>query len=253
MAKALQNFEVYALQFDPRVLLLGGILVLIAGLCVWLGGLRWAGPIAAVIGGLTGLICAYAFSNRAAPEMIITPVIGTGLGAFLKKPIIILCGAGGLAAATWLVLAAPNLEKAGSGPSHAAPRSGSTLNPVETASALSEELVFWGETFAGALKQMSPAAWATGAAAAALAVGASLVMPRLVTAAACAGMGAACVFAGMIVLLLYKGARPLTSVYARPTFFGLVAMVMIVFGTLSQLLLCPEPQVKAEHKGGKKK
>ena len=90
MAKALQNFELSALHFDSRLLLLGGILVGIAGLCIWLGGLRWAGQVAAVIGGLIGLICAYAFTDRAAPALVIAPVVAAGLAAFAKKPAIVL-------------------------------------------------------------------------------------------------------------------------------------------------------------------
>ena len=128
---------------------------------------------------------------------------------------------------------------------------------AQTAVAMREELVFWGETFLGTFKGMSPAAWAAGGAGAAVVVGAGFVFPRLITAVTCAAIGTLCIFTGMILVLLYRGAAPLTSIYNKTAFFGLVVLIMVGFGTLSQLLLCPaqrhKPQEQAKQKGGKKK
>ena len=51
--------------------------------------------------------------------------------------------------------------------------------------------------------------------------------------------GVALIFAGMVLVLLYKGARPLTGIYQMPAFFGFVVIAMTAFGTFAQLLLCP--------------
>jgi len=255
MAEALQNFELSALYFDPRLLLLGGFVVVVAGLGVWLGGLRWAGLIAAFLGAEVGLISACAFSSRARVAMIILPAVAAAVAALLKKPVIVLSGAASAAAVTLFVLAGPALfAETLRGPSHPVPRDGTTLGMAETAIELGEELLFWGDAFLGAVKRMSPAGWAAGALAAAVVLGAGFVLTRLVTAVTCAWLGTASIFGGMILLLLYKGARPLTFIYDRTAFFGLIVLVMVGFGTLSQLLLCPmrrrKPQAHAKHKGG---
>jgi len=253
MAGALQNLELSALYFDPRLLLLGGIVVVVSGLCVWLGGLRWAGLVAAFMGAVVGLICAYAFTNEAVVALILVPVIAAGLAVFLKKPVLIVLGAAGVAAMTWLVLVAPGLRtEALGGPSHPMPQDGTTLGMAETAIELKEEVLFWGETFLGAARRMSPAGWAAGVVAAAVVLGAAFVLTRLVAAMTCAWLGTMTIFCGMVMVLLYKGARPLTFIYDRLAFFGLIVLVMVGFGTLSQLALCPSRQHKPHHQAEEK-
>jgi hypothetical protein len=56
------------------------------------------------------------------------------------------------------------------------------------------------------------------------------------------------VFAGMISLLLHKGAAPVSSIRARPSFYTAVFMAMAVFGTIEQLLLCQPAQAQSEKK-----
>jgi hypothetical protein len=43
----------------------------------------------------------------------------------------------------------------------------------------------------------------------------------------------------MVLLLLYKGAMPVTVIDRRASFFAAVFGVMVVFGTIEQLVLCP--------------
>ncbi|RKY04303.1 MAG: hypothetical protein DRP66_11905 [Planctomycetota bacterium] len=80
-------------------------------------------------------------------------------------------------------------------------------------------------------------------------------MPRFVAAATCASLGTVAIFAGMILVLLYKGARPLTGIYQMPAFFAAAVVAMAAFGTFVQLLLCPtrtkKPQGESETSGGK--
>ena len=51
-----------------------------------------------------------------------------------------------------------------------------------------------------------------------------------------AGLGAALVFAGMVLLLQYKGAAPLSYISSRGAFFLGIWMIMTVFGSFVQLL-----------------
>ncbi len=44
--------------------------------------------------------------------------------------------------------------------------------------------------------------------------------------------------AGMILLLLYKGAMPASEIADKSSFYAAVFVVMVAFGTGEQLLLC---------------
>jgi len=60
------------------------------------------------------------------------------------------------------------------------------------------------------------------------------------------------IFAGMIVMLLPKGSMPLTYLYDKAAFFKLTVMVMVAFGTVTQLLLCPVERRKHDGRTQKK-
>ena len=69
---------------------------------------------------------------------------------------------------------------------------------------------------------------------------------RQVTSALCyATLGTLLIFAGMILLLLYKGAMPISSVCQKHSFFLAVLAAMLTFGTTEQLLLCYHIGAKA--------
>jgi len=68
---------------------------------------------------------------------------------------------------------------------------------------------------------------------------------RLTSALCCATLGTLLVFAGMILLLLYKGAMPVTGIYRRASLYAAVFIAMAAFGTIEQLLLCPWLKSKA--------
>ena len=61
---------------------------------------------------------------------------------------------------------------------------------------------------------------------------------RLISAVFCSVSGTTLVFAGMTLLLLYKGATPAKSIAGKQSVYLAVFAGMIVFGTVEQLLLC---------------
>ena len=79
---------------------------------------------------------------------------------------------------------------------------------------------------------------------------------HLISALFCAAIGAALVFVGMILLLLYKGAAPVSCINNRQSFYLGVFTAMIAFGTIEQLLFCQHPKkkpiVRKETNKGKK-
>jgi len=61
---------------------------------------------------------------------------------------------------------------------------------------------------------------------------------RLVSALCCAALGTGLIFGGMVLLLLYKGAVPVSSIGNRPFFYAALFVVMTAFGTIEQMLFC---------------
>ncbi len=260
MAQSLQNLEISALHFASQLLVPGGIVVVLAGLCIWLGGLRWIKFLAAGLGAVAGLTGACIFSNGGAMPLIAAALIAGGLGCFVKKPLVIFSGAALAAVAALVILTTPAMAAAKDlkPPAHPMPYEDGqrkTLTVSESVVELRDELLFWTATIASSVKKSSVAAPAIASIAAVIVIGAGFLMPRFVAALTCASLGTVTVFAGMILLLLYKGARPLTGMYQKPAFFGVAVVAMAAFGTFVQLLLCPtrknKPQGESQTSGGK--
>ena len=261
MAQALQNIEISALHFASQLLVPGGIAVVLVGLCIWLGGLRWIKFLAAGLGAMAGLIGACIFTDGSAMPIIAAALIAGGLGCFMNKPAIIFFGAALAAVGALVILTMPAIAAAGDlkPPAHLMPYGEygqrKMLTVPESVVELKVELLFWTETIASSVKRSSVAAPAIACVAAVIVIGTGCAMPRFVAAITCASFGVVLIFAGMILILLYKGARPLTGMYQMPTFFGLVVVAMMAFGTLVQLLLCPgrtkKPQGESQTSGGK--
>lgn len=61
---------------------------------------------------------------------------------------------------------------------------------------------------------------------------------RLVSALGCAVLGTLLIFAGMIMLLSYKGIQPVSYIGQRQSFYLGVFSAMVIFGMVAQLLFC---------------
>ncbi len=84
----------------------------------------------------------------------------------------------------------------------------------------------------------------------ALLLSGSSIFPRLLSALILSVFGTAIVFAGLIMLLIYKGSQPVTYIIQNQYFFAAVFAVMAVFGTIEQLLFCKSTKklLKTEQK-----
>jgi hypothetical protein len=69
-------------------------------------------------------------------------------------------------------------------------------------------------------------------------------LPRFTVSAVFSVLGTGLIFIGMLVVLLYKGAQPISHVYERAALYNTVILVMIVFGTAVELLLCSRKNKK---------
>jgi hypothetical protein len=108
----------------------------------------------------------------------------------------------------------------------------------ESLEAAKAQLVFFGEKIKQAVSGVSARALMISAIAGLAMVIVGFFMPQFISALTCAALGTGVIFVGMILLLLYKGAQPITHVYGKANIYSTVVLAMVVFGSAVQLLLC---------------
>ncbi|MBN1817992.1 MAG: hypothetical protein JW828_11585 [Sedimentisphaerales bacterium] len=240
MLDILRDFEQAALHFSPQVLVLGGIGLVVLGLCIWLGGLRWARLFAGLIGASLGFLVAYFFTAGQTIALVLMTVIGAGFGMFFFRTLLILVGGIIVVILVGVMFIVPTLQERGwTWPHEQQSTPEAPLGNWQTLQLLERQTQYAQDQIGQAAREMN----VTGIA---LAVGAGILIaiigaffPRLIGALSCSLLGTSLIFLGMVSLLLYKGARPLTSMYENGRFYGLVLGGMIVFGTILSLVLSP--------------
>jgi hypothetical protein len=213
----LQELERLALAWDSPTLVAGGLVAVILGLFVWLGGLGFKKPLVMITGVVAGVISAYTFVGLKLLAIAISAVAGAVVAIVLEKIFVALLAAALAAVAGFVVLGAVYKTDFAQGIKHAA-----CQTPVHC----------W--IIVGALVLIS--------------VMAGFYLRRSVSALCCATVGTVTVFAGMILLLVYKGADPVGHISSRPSFYSSVFAVMTGFGTFEQLLLYQHREEKPRSK-----
>jgi hypothetical protein len=116
---------------------------------------------------------------------------------------------------------------------------GPTLNVTESIKAIKTYIIGVGDHVQQAVLQMSWIGWAIIGVMITIAIVALVYLWNLTSALCSAVLGTLLIFAGMVLLLLYKGAMPVTVIDRKAPFFAAVFGAMIAFGTIEQLVLCP--------------
>ncbi|MHC4113794.1 MAG: hypothetical protein ACYSSL_00495 [Planctomycetota bacterium] len=202
----LQNFEQSARQYDPIILLVPGIAVVLLGLFVWLGGLNFRKVLVAFVGASVGGVVGFLVSGRNLLAAIASAAVGALVAFVIERIFITLLSAILAAAVTITLLVNPNVKRA--------------VNLKQL------------------LMQLQPHYWLLAAAAAIILIIAGFFLWRLTSAWFYAILGTLLIFAGMILLLLYKGAMPISHITDNQPFYAAVFVAMTAFGTIVQLLFC---------------
>jgi len=209
MLEIAQYFEQVTAGFRPIVLIASGLAAVLVGLFIWLGGLGVRRVLLAVVGAITGGICGFFIIGRNIASALILAA-GAAIIAIMFEKIFITILAAGLATVFgFAVLARPY---------------------IESSADFSTEIK-------QACLQMPLYCWAIIVALAVIFILAGFFLWRLTSALCCATLGTFLIFAGMILLLLYKGAAPISSIYSRTPFYAAIFAAMTAFGTMEQLLL----------------
>jgi len=235
MLEIAQNFEQMAASFSPIVLIGPGLTAVIIGLFVWLGGLRFARVIVTVLGAFIGGICGLFTIGRNVTAAAVLAAVTALIAATLHRIFIIILAAC-LAAA--LGFAIGYLVKPYVGISEEAiptnqsrlPVQGPALSVDASVQVMKAYMIDVGDEIKQACSQMPLYNWVIIVVLVVISIVGGFYFWRLTSALCCATLGTLLVFAGMILLLLYKGAEPISS---------------ISFGTTEQLLLCPWLKSKA--------
>ena len=242
MRETLEAFEELAAHFAPQVLIVGGMAIVGLGLCLWLGGSRGARPVTAALCAAAGAIAAWLLARPedTAIAAAVAAMVGLLVGAVLYKPLLGFVGAALGALAVAIVLAAPVLaaQPAWQWPAPNLGR-GEFLAVDRTILTLGADALFAARKVLSALVHLSPPQLA-GIALTALVIAAlGIVTPRLVRLATCSVLGTMCIFVGMVMLLLYKGAQPIGRMYDNGPVYAAVFAAMATFGLAAGLLLDP--------------
>lgn len=241
MLDILQNFEQASARFAPLVLIVPGLAAIAVGLFVWLCGLRFRRLLVSLLGAIGGAVCGFLLTGR----NIVAAMVAAGVAAlaaiiFARLLITILLAAL-VAILAFAVLLGPCIKAAEpvNPPDQGqTANQGSTFTIRQSIEILKAYAVDFSNKVKHACSQMPVYSWAIIAVLAVISIVAGFWLWRLASALCCAALGALLIFAGMILLLSYKGSAPITKIADKTSFYGTVFIAMTAFGTVEQLLLC---------------
>lgn len=262
MFEASQYLEQISRYIAPPVLIFPGILSLVLGLFIWLGGMRWNRFIAALVGVLAGALLACRATEYQVPTIALAVLVGGGLGMLFKRAAVVILGV--VIAAMVILIIAAGPVRATTNPLQSAENQlsdiGDTAERLNIRESLQMVKLYFhyysgqiGKTARKGARSPQGVAFALIAALAVVAFG--FFLPRVTVSAVFSVLGTGLIFIGMLIVLLYKGARPISHVYERAALYNTVILVMIVFGTAVELLLCSrknkKPNIVKPNAGGK--
>ncbi len=250
MFEASQNLEQVSLYFAPQVVIIPGVLCLVLGLFVWLGGLRWNRFIAVLVGVFGGALLACRAAEYQIATITLAVLVGGGLGMFFKRIAVVLVGVVIVATAALIIAEGPVRETTNPLPPKIQVSdidgSAERLNIFESLEIMNSYFRYYSGRIGSAVRDGAGSpegltfALVGGVAVAAL----GSFLPRFTVSAVSSALGTGLIFVGMVLILFYKGARPISHVYERAWIYNTVIVVMIVFGTAVELLLCSSKNKK---------
>ena len=254
MLEILHDFESAidgAGRLSPAILFGPGLVCLIAGLFVWLGGLGFRKLLVAVAGASTGAIFGFfAIGQNIISALFMATLIAV-IAPIFERLFIAMLAATLAAMLAFVILVGPYINNSPQSnvisPVEVSAR-GQTISVRESAETMKAHIVVMTTKIKRAGLQMPVYDWAIIAVSVLISIVVGFWLRHLASALCCSILGTVLVFAGMILLLLHKGAVPVSRICSRPSFYTTVFIVMTVFGTLEQLLLCRYPKTSSTEK-----
>jgi hypothetical protein len=250
-----QNFEQAAMRFSAPVLVVPGLILVFAGLFIWLGGLGLSRIFIATIGAVAGCLFGLFVVGKNTVAAAVLAVIVAVLAIAWKRIFITILLAIIAAVGVFFVFTSDYFDQ--SGYSHPLVMSTST-EKISIGQSLRTLTDFSAEFMTNlriASSNMPAYCWAMIAGAFILGLAVCFFIWRIGSALCCAAVGSVCIFAGMILLLIFKGSYPITAIGSKPTFYLTILGGMTAFGTIEQIIFYkPKTKPKApKRKKGKAK
>ena len=251
MLELLRYYEQAAGQFEVGLLVLPGVFAVLAGLVIWLAGLRVRKVVSALIITIIAVSCTPLLFKYSLVPAICLAVVAIFAGLFFEKVILsVIAGAIGVVICL-TAFAVPQINK--SDYSAAYPKIDPTIQASITSSAeaisvLKQHLCYAGDVITNAHLDFNSYYWIAAIATGIIIMVAGFIFPRLIIGLCCACVGAALVFTGMILLLLYKNAEPMSCIWQKGSYFTAVFAAMTAFGASVQLLFCRQKSAKTNKK-----
>jgi hypothetical protein len=254
MVETLKSFEEVAGRFDPMILIVPGLVMVALGLFVWLGGLGLRRALFAVIGAVVGGITALVILDQNVVIAGASAAVAACMAAVFQRFFTaLLLGVLSLAI-TFVIVARPSLLEyrgaliAGQKDLGRGDQRLTVQDSLGVIRSYSLDVVDGVRYAAG---RLLPIHWAVVAAVAAGLLTLGVLFRLLAGAMSCAILGTALTFAGLILLLIFKGSSPIRRMETVPLFYGAVFAGMAAFGTVEQFLLYRGTGEKPKAKAGK--
>ena len=254
MLEILQDFESAiggAGRLSPVVLVGPGLVCVIAGLFIWLGGLGFRKLLVAVAGAICGSIFGFFAIGQNIISAAFAAVLTAALAMVFERLFIAILTAALAAVFAFVVLAGSYIENS----QPAAPISsgemstqGTAIGVRESAEKLKAYIIDVSQRIKHAGSQMPVYHWAIIMVLALIFIVAGFSLWRLAMALCCSLLGTILIFAGMILLLLHKGAVPVSIICSKSSYYATVFIAMAAFGTSGQLLLCKRQKTRSTGK-----
>ncbi len=254
MVEILKSFEQVAGRFSPAVLIVPALVMVALGLLAWLAGMCLRRLVLALIGAAGGLLVSFVLSGPSPPVSVLAAGGGAAFGVAAPRAFVaVLLAACGMAVTFAVVARTPLLEEQGTLFGDTAGDGEDKLTGRESLDAVRMYALDVTDHAGAAGRQLAPVDWLAVVAVGGGLLGLGLLFGRLAGALTCSVLGAMLIFTGMMVLLAWKGASPVTRLERQGAFYGVILLGMIAFGTLEQLVLCPTPRRESKAGAGKAK
>lgn len=254
MLEIAKHLEQTAVWFKPVVLIGPGLVAVLLGLFVWLGGLGFRKALAAIIGAVSGGICGFFVSGRNVVPVIISAGVAAVIAIIFEKIFIAILTGVLAAVLVFAFLAGPSVRSEESlehYPEHETQKMTVFLDTSQSIAAAKGYLADFVAEIKRIFSGMPVYIRAIIAALAVIFIAVSFFWRRLTSAFCCAALGSILIFVGMILLLLYKGAAPVSRIYQNRLFYQGIFGAMTAFGMVEQLFLCRRIKGKSTEKKGK--
>lgn len=239
MITMFENIEDSAVWLSPLLLMGLGLVVILVGLFIWLGGLGFKKLLVAVAGAVTGFLCGFVIIGLNIIAAAALAAILAFVAIVFERVFITILAAALTAVICFAVVAGPYVEKAKPDLSFVqAPASGENLSVKESIDRLEVFINDTAQKIKNAASQMPLYKWLIIIVPMIISAVIAIYLMRFASALCCSILGTIFLFAGMIILLLHKGSRPLTHIHNKPLFYLGIFAVMAAFGTIEQLIIC---------------